>query len=120
MTGSPKLKAAMAEIEKVLKKHDIMGTVFLADGLGMGEYLFHWQEPSWSMFRFLLDKKTGVIKGAHTKMHMSSKKEETEMTVNSLFIQRDLIGNAFLKLDAIINDWKTKVEIVEDRGEFLE
>ena len=90
----PKLKAAMREIEGVLKRYDVGGLVNLASKTH-GE--FKLILPSWSLFRWL-DKGE---KAGHMKLYGKSRPEQTEQTLHLLLSCRDVCGMVFVKLDDI-------------------
>lgn len=95
---SPKLKATMKKIENILRKEDIAGNIILGDGHGNFEYRVHYTEPSWSMLRWIQDKKA-----MHLKVHAKSKPTETNMTIN--------IISGFLDLNMMIS--KFNMDLME-------
>lgn len=101
----PSLRAAMAEIAEVLKKHDCGGFVSLASKTH-GEFKWFLEEPSWSNVRFL---KEGSA--AHIKIHMKSSPENTEATAHMIFSGRDLCAEAFLQYDKMVNIIRQSVRV---------
>ena len=84
-----KLKAAMKEIENVLKKHDLMGILYLADGEEKAEYRYHITEATWSQLEWKKDK-SGSMMGIHVKAYGKTEYKKTNMTVNAAFCLCDL------------------------------
>lgn len=105
---SPRLKAAMKEVENVCKKHNVGGTIILADGYRFSEYRLGIDIPSWSTARFLREGK--VI---HTQIYMKTKPEESNRTTNMVIHLRDVTGQMFLMLDKLVKQYGQSVEIVE-------
>jgi len=105
---SPKLKDIVKEIEIIFRKHDVGGLVILNDGEGFGEYRLFIEEPTWSMVRLFPDKKA-----VHLKAYAKSKPKETNMTVNMIYNQLDVLGTLFLMLNQIKQsvDRHMKVEV---------
>ncbi len=98
---SKELISAMKEIESVIKKHNIAGCIFLANGEGYGEFSFRIDTPSWSMAEFIeQDGKTGI----YLKAHMESKRKETEKTINSFFNFQGMIDNAKEVIDGLCKE----------------
>jgi len=115
---SEKLKKAMVDIDKVVKEHDINACVFLADGLGNGEFKMYHDKPTWSMARFLLNK-DGSIKGIHLKVHMKSNPTNAERTVNSIYNIQGMMGNLYIANDGILKQLENIVEIEKDKGKII-
>lgn len=108
---SPKLKVAVKQIEAILREHDIMGTVVLADGEGHSEWRLFIDTPSWTMIRFL---KEGAA--VHIKGYGKSKPIETNKTINAIFSILDVTERVFLMADAIRKKMKETMDIEEDKG----
>lgn len=106
---SEHLQSVAQEIRAVLKKHDVVGSVMLADGLGHGEFLFNYHEPTWSQLRFLPQDDGSVV--VHTALHMKSKPAQTERTVNALVVSHDMMARCFMMLDEIRKQWEKHVKI---------
>ena len=109
----PRLKCASNEILQVLKKYDVGGAIFLADGETHGEYRLSVDTPTWSMIRFV--KGQQVI---HLKAHAKSKPFETNKTINSLFVLRDMLGGCFMGLDSLIKRTQELMNIEVGEGEW--
>lgn len=107
---SPKLKAAMKEIENIMVKNDIGGICVLSDKDEHNEYRIQITQPSWSMLRDLKDK-DGNHTGIHIKAHMKSNKEETLATVNMVSAIRDLSASVFKMTDDIFKRLGDVMEI---------
>lgn len=75
----PRLAAAMAEVQGVLDKWDVMAVIVLADGQGHAEYRMAVDRPSWSTIRFV---KGG--NGLHLKGYMKTMPVETQRTTNAV------------------------------------
>ena len=114
---SQKLKGAMEEIKEILDKHQIAGTIFLADGDKCGEFLIGIDRPDWSNIRFIerADGSTAI----HTKVHMKSAPKETNMTINALYNLQGMMGNVFMMQKAICDDWESKIEIEKEAGKII-
>lgn len=109
---SEKLRSAKYEIAEILKKHNIAGSIILADGEGMGEFGFFIDTPNWS----------GIyLNEFGFRIKMNSKTEEAKTnankSVNAAVVLRDCIGNQFLLADALVTEIKKHVK-VEDTGPF--
>lgn len=91
----PMLKAAVKDIEKVMRQHDIGGAVVLCNGQGHSEYRLFFDTPTWSMLRFL--PKGGI----HIKAYAKSRKEETNATINMVVHGLDMCGMVFMLMDKI-------------------
>lgn len=100
----------MHEIQAVLRKHDVVGVVVLANGEGQSEWALPVGEEtaSWSLIRFV---KTG---GVHIKCYGKSKPVELNRTVNALYGLHDCVARIFMLIEqlktAIANHVKTDVE----------
>jgi len=105
---SKELKEAMREIDVIVKKYDINAAVFLADGLGNGEFSTYFDKPSWSMLKYL---STEV---AHTKMHRKTRKYDTERTVNSMIVLDDMLCHIKKVFGSIIDTFESAVKIDRD------
>ena len=114
---SEKLKAAMEDIKSIMREYDILGNVFLADGLGSGEFYLGVDTSSWSTFRFL--KKKGEIKGAHLKAYMKSNREGTERTVNALYNIHGTQTNTWIMYDKLLKDIEKDLEIIKEEGKII-
>lgn len=110
---SPRLKAIMAEIKEIFDKHDVAGVVTLSDGLGMNEFRYFVDTPSWSMLRFLNDGS-----GVHLKAHAKSKPIETNKTVNVIYSTHEILANSFMVFEQIRKQVDSTLEVDHQRGEF--
>ena len=114
---SEELKEAMKEIHSIIKKYDIMGTVFLADGLSHGEYASFKESPSWSMVRFIQKNDKTVM---HLKAYNKTKKEESNKTINSLYVIRSMMGQMYMSDDKTISEIEKRIDIQKDDGKYIE
>lgn len=112
---SPKLKTVMAEMVKVMEKHDVAGLVILADGQGFSEYRLQLFEPkpSWSMLR-MLPKNRGV----HVKSYLASKRPETEATINAVMVMLDTLAGVFNMVDQVREAIQKQVQVEVTKGKF--
>jgi len=115
---SEELKKAMTQIDKIIKRFDINACIFLADGKGNGEFKNYAEEPTWSMIRFLSDKGDGKRR-MHLKSHTKTKPEESNRTVNSLYVLRDMVGQMFLREDQMIKEIEKRIEIQKEEGKII-
>jgi hypothetical protein len=103
---SPKLKAAMKDIEKLLARYDIGASVCLMDGIGNSEFRLFIDTPSWSTIRFIKDKK-----GIHFKGYMESMPDETSKTVNMICCSSMVVGRMALNLMDIETTMRRQLDI---------
>ena len=90
----PKLRVAIAEIENILKKHDIGGMVALFSE-DHAEFKMS-IEPSWSLARFIRD---GEV--FHMKLY-NSKQPQLDQTAGMIFGMRDLAAMFFQQTDLMV------------------
>lgn len=80
-------KAAMMEIEAVIKKYDLQGFVILTDGKGQTEFLN--SLPSWTII-FPMENQQGIrIKTTH--LEQEQKQLFTEKTINAVVSIKDML-----------------------------
>ena len=111
---SEKLKEAMEEVKATAKKYDINGCIFLADGLGNGEFVLLHDKPSWSQLEFnpLPD---GSVQ-TKIKVRMKTNPENTNRTVNSIYNLQGMMSNVWLMNDGIIKTMEKEMEIEHTGG----
>lgn len=113
---SPKLKMAMVDIVKVMKRNDIGGVILLSDGHGHNEYRLQVTEPSWSTLKFLKDKTTGALKGLHFQAYMKTKREHTQATTAMVYGIKDLLAMVFGFMDGVTEQAEKHMDITHERG----
>lgn len=101
-----KIRACLAEVEKVLEKHDCGGFVVLANEEG-GEFKF--VNPKWSQ----LKSKDGAIDIEKTKKgwfsHRSKENWKTEQTIHMLQVIQDATGKGFMFVDNLLRQLKKTI-----------
>lgn len=103
---SEKLRVAKKEIETVLKKHDIAGSIILADGEGMGEFGYFVTTPTWSG---LTPNEQGFR--IQLKMKTDEGKLNANKTVNACVVLRDVLANQFVLADRLVKAIEDHVKI---------
>jgi hypothetical protein len=109
---SPRLIAVSKEISDILKRENLMGNFFIADGEGHGEYRLGLDIPEWSKIQF--EDRTVKI-----GIHMESDPENSNKTVNALFNIRSMMDAVMQAHDAIVSKIISSVNIDEDDGKFV-
>lgn len=109
---SPRLIAVSKEISDILKRENIMGNFFIADGEGHGEYRLGLDIPEWSKIQF--EDRTVKI-----GIHMESDPVNSNKTINALFNIRSMMDAVMQAHDAIVSKILSSVEVDEDDGEFV-
>jgi hypothetical protein len=104
-TYDPALRAAMDDIEKVLKKYDIGGFVSLASRTH-GEFKMFIETPSWSNARFMKEGKA-----IHVRLHSKSDHANTEDTVAMLDNIQKMSALAFQQADGIVKMIEKHVKV---------
>lgn len=118
MNFDPKLKNAVMEIEAVMRKYDIGGTVSLTSQTH-GEYLFV-LDPTWTIIKQIPEKQ-GM------KLHLRSMRKEfpseeaqrkaNELTAHLIFSQRDIAAHTLRQLgiieDMLKSKWTIDHKVVE-------
>lgn len=105
---SPELRAAMVEIEEVLKKHDCIGLIML-ESKGHAEFKFCCTHPSWSIFEWLppsLDGKQGLNMKFRKARH-----EEGEWCTGAVWSLRRLTKMFALFFDSMSNKIESKIMV---------
>ena len=117
-TSSPKLKAVRAEIEALLKKHDVAGHVVLHTP-GFGEVFAH-LTPSYSKISGLLPTIRIRSKAEDYGGDREAQRRHLEATANMVSTMATLLGQAalaFIDLSTVIN---TKTGAVHTDGKFTQ
>lgn len=108
--SDPVLEQAIAEIQEVLKKHDVGGHVVLVSKTH-GEYLYH-LSPSWSCVKIEPSENAEApsIRFKSKAADYGSEEKRNEVIQQSaalLFTLRDLTGRAFMifeQMTVVLND----------------
>lgn len=105
----PKLKAAMKEIEGVLARHDICGSVMLAsESHAENRFIFN---ASWSLIYF---ESPGVIRFRSLRRDFKTKDQQIQCvnnTVGAVFQFRDLNSANFMAMDRFCEMLKEHYQI---------
>ena len=115
---SKELKSAMSEIDEIIKKYDINGAIFLADGKGNGEFKIHFETPTWSMARFLKTKKSGN-EYWHLKSYMKSKPVETNRTISSIFNIEGMLMHVCHIVMTLCKDLDKRLNLDHDKNPMI-
>lgn len=119
--GSERLKEIMAEINAVLKEHDVAGYVVLVEP-GMSEYRLA-LTPSWSALRY--ETNSDGAKGIRFRAKRAdfeskaAQKKAIEDTVNLLAHLTDVISlhlSGFIKLRELVEQ---KLDVEYSKGKFV-
>lgn len=113
-TYDPKLRQAAAEIQEILKKHDI-GAFMGLFSLTHTEFVFH-IEPSWSMATFKRNPETGEVEGFRFKQRIKQQ-AQSDATAGMFFNMRDLAARFFQYADNAIKLLEQHMKIDHTRGE---
>lgn len=110
---NPKLYKLNTQIKELLKKNNVMGTFFLADGEGHGEYCLGIDVPDWSKIKFDGPKVSIGI-------HMKSDKENSAKTINGVLTLRQMMDTLLNEHDTIVSAIMNKVSIQQSPSKFIE
>lgn len=106
MSYDPKLRTAMAEIEQVLKNHNIGGFIAL-NSRTHGEFKVAIDIPDWSIVRYIMDKNA-----VHLKLYTKSRHRDTEDTVGMIAGIRDLCFLALQQTQHIMDKIEEQVKVI--------
>lgn len=111
--ADPKLKEAMAEINAIMKKHDIGGHITLVSPTNSEfRYMI---DPSWSCAWFeRADGGAYAVRFRANKESIPDKQERHKIVENTMHLLlqiRDLAAKTFVETDAVVSQLGNHVEI---------
>jgi len=121
-----KLQQAMKEVNEVLKKHDVIGMIYLADGETRGEFRYHLTDASWAKLEWekvVNTKETGILSYANEAVgiRLKAKREESKdlnRTINAVYVLKGMMPQGHLILNDIIRVIETNFEVIKGKGEY--
>ena len=108
----------MKEIQEILTKHDIAGTVFLYDD-HMGEYLQHITTSKSVMQIENSSRGVGLrfrSKKEHFNGNLEAQQKHTEYSIGMLRILSDMMAHSAVTLDNVYNELAKHYEITHSEG----
>ena len=116
-SANPLLKKTQKEIQKILKKNNILGIVVLADGKGGGDWAFNLKDPEWSNLRYItLD---GGVKIIGTKTDIKENLEGTEKSVNTITVIQRTLAHFWMTFNGIKKECDDLLKASKSNGNIL-
>jgi len=98
-SANPLLKKTQKEIQKILKKNNMLGIIVLADGKGHGDWSFNLKDPAWSNLRYITID--GGIKIIGTKSDIKENLDGTERSVNTITVIQKTLAHFWMTFNGI-------------------